>query len=171
MRNCLPCFVKILMSQLPNSSSNLYLEKYAEKENPEPASTSATGAPKRAFGPSSSARSSHSTFQNNDPVLSTLSSIQSWISDMNSRIKAQHPGFLKIFYSPVRLHRTPRQPRSRCDYLEPSDRLLTPFWRQSCRGLWEVQFLCPLVLHSFCQLLQSSITLEAKYLQVMMSTL
>ncbi len=63
-----------------------------KRKNLEPASTSATGAPKRACGLSSSARSSHSTIQNNDPVLSTLSSIQSSISNINSRIQALESG-------------------------------------------------------------------------------
>ncbi|KAF4095453.1 hypothetical protein G5714_024531 [Onychostoma macrolepis] len=63
-----------------------------KRKNFEPASTSATGASKWACGPSSSARSSHSMIQNNDPVLSALSNIQSSISDMNSRIQALESG-------------------------------------------------------------------------------
>ncbi len=63
-----------------------------KRKNLEPASTLATGAPNRACSLSSSARSSHSTIQNNDPVLSTLSSIQSSISNINSRIQALESG-------------------------------------------------------------------------------
>ncbi len=73
----------------PQISSKKNMQK---RKNLEPASTSATGAPKRACGLSSSARSSHSTIQNNDPVLSTLSSIQSLISNINSRIQALESG-------------------------------------------------------------------------------
>ncbi|KAL0185660.1 hypothetical protein M9458_017330, partial [Cirrhinus mrigala] len=61
-----------------------------KRKNHEPASV--TGAPKRACGSSSSARSSHSTIQNNDPVLSALLSIQSSITAMNSRIQALESG-------------------------------------------------------------------------------
>ncbi|KAF4118480.1 hypothetical protein G5714_000531 [Onychostoma macrolepis] len=73
----------------PPTSSKKNTQK---RKNFEPVSTSTTGAPKRACGPSSSARSSHSTIQNNDPMLSALSNIQSLISDMNSRIQALESG-------------------------------------------------------------------------------
>ncbi|XP_050956480.1 uncharacterized protein LOC127157292 [Labeo rohita] len=71
----------------PPSAGKKNMQK---RKNLEPASV--TGAPKRACGSSSSARSSHSTIQNNDPVLSALSSIQSSITAMNSRIQALESG-------------------------------------------------------------------------------
>ncbi|RXN13325.1 hypothetical protein ROHU_029084 [Labeo rohita] len=52
----------------------------------------AAAVPKRADGPIGSAPAGNTTVQSNDPVLSALSSIQSLLSDMNSRIQALESG-------------------------------------------------------------------------------
>ncbi|KAI2647978.1 Solute carrier family 25 member 35 [Labeo rohita] len=79
------------LSPSPPPSGKQSVQK---RKNFEPASVSATDALKQACGPSS-AQISHSTIQNNDPVLSALSIIQASISDMNSRIQALDQCFTK----------------------------------------------------------------------------
>ncbi|KAL0177037.1 hypothetical protein M9458_025931, partial [Cirrhinus mrigala] len=68
-------------------------KKHGQKrKNIEPPLALAAAVPKRADGPIGSAPAGNSTVQSNDPVLSASSSIQSSLSDMNSRIQALESG-------------------------------------------------------------------------------
>ncbi|KAF4115066.1 hypothetical protein G5714_002555 [Onychostoma macrolepis] len=93
----------------PPFSSKKHVQK---RKNIDPASTPAAAAPKQAGGPAGSARAGNSTVQSNNPVLSELSSIQSSLFNMNSRIQtlefAQHPSPLQISFSPACLPPTPQ---------------------------------------------------------------
>ncbi|KAI2647953.1 Nesprin-2 [Labeo rohita] len=71
------------------SHDNKHVQK---RKNIDPPPAPAAAVPKRADGPIGLAPAGNSTVQSNDPVLSALSSIQSSLSDMNSRIQALESG-------------------------------------------------------------------------------
>ncbi|RXN33979.1 hypothetical protein ROHU_015237 [Labeo rohita] len=135
----------------PPSAGKKNMQK---RKNLEPASV--TGAPKRACGSSSSARSSHSTIQNNDPVLSALSSIQSSITAMNSRIQALESGSTSrnsenlLFSGPAS-----SSTASTTLQLPGTEQQVNDVTPATHEGRWEVQFLYPPALRSFHRLLQS----------------
>ncbi|KAK2914232.1 hypothetical protein Q8A67_002631 [Cirrhinus molitorella] len=87
-----------LSSRLASKSQTLPLpllfptRSKLRRKNIDPPFILATTGPKRAGGPLGSAPTGNSMAQSNDPVLSALSSIQSSLSDMNSRIQALESG-------------------------------------------------------------------------------
>ncbi|KAL1262305.1 hypothetical protein QQF64_007570 [Cirrhinus molitorella] len=82
------------------SSSVLSKKQVQERKNIDPPLIPATAAPKRAGGPVRPVPTGNSMVQSNDPVLSALSSIQSSLSDMNSRIQALETGLSTQVHEP-----------------------------------------------------------------------
>ncbi|KAA0712564.1 hypothetical protein E1301_Tti023697 [Triplophysa tibetana] len=104
----------------PPSSSKKNTQKRKNSE-PTPTQAEANVTPKQAAGPAGLARTIHSMVQSNHPMLTALSSIQSLLSNMNSRIKTLESGSKTHNLADLRFHGPSTSQFTSARLLQPSD--------------------------------------------------